>query len=68
MSGYSIILGPCVNCGTLFGFHPHYVPSIPINGKREPLCRSCYERWRELHPEVEHTLHPDAYEPMEGMP
>lgn len=68
MSGYSIVLGPCVNCGQLFGFNPHHVPSITIKGQREPLCRSCFTRWQEMHPDVPYTLHPEAYDPMEGMP
>ena len=68
MSGYSIILGPCIACRRVFGYNPHHVPSIPIEGVREPLCRGCFELWRQMHPDVEYELHPDAYEPIEGMP
>ena len=68
MSGYSIIVGGCINCGRTFTFNAHHVPSVTIEGKREPLCRDCFERWQALHPDVSYVLHPDAYEPMEGMP
>lgn len=41
--GYALMWSPCVRCGRVFGFNPHKVPSIRINGEREPVCRDCYE-------------------------
>src|SRR5262245_46021397 len=38
MSGYVTILGRCFTCGTPFTFHPHRVPSVPIDPEtRRPL-------------------------------
>jgi len=42
--GYAIVWSPCVGCGRVFGFNPHRVPSVPINGVREPICRDCVDR------------------------
>jgi len=39
--GYALVIGHCCNCGRLFSFHPNKVPSIRVNGKREPVCGSC---------------------------
>jgi hypothetical protein len=68
VSGYSIVIGACINCRRTFGFNPYHVPSLVIDGQREPLCRDCFARWCELHPELARPLHPEAYEPIEGMP
>ena len=39
--GYVFVMGPCLGCGNLFSYHPHKVPSIRFNGKREPVCQNC---------------------------
>ena len=65
---YATVFSPCVNCGRLFGYNPHKVPSIRVNGVREPVCRECIEAENahrkdnnlELLPEP----HADAYEPI----
>jgi hypothetical protein len=36
--------GCCCGCGSLFSFNPNRVPSIRVNGVREPVCQSCIER------------------------
>lgn len=36
-------LGQCYCCHGLFSFNPELVPSITVNGTREPVCRSCIE-------------------------
>lgn len=60
--------GACFGCGQLFSFNPHRVPSIPINGVREPICRDCVER---VNPQrIKNGLQPiviarDAYEPID---
>jgi hypothetical protein len=41
-------MGNCVNCGRVFSFNPVRVPSIVVNGAREPVCEAC-----ESNPEAE---------------
>lgn len=65
MSGYMFVLGECFGCGKLFTFNAEWVPSIPINGVREPICRECVERANPQR--IQNGLepirvHPDAYE------
>jgi hypothetical protein len=38
------VLGPCIGCRELFSFHPNLVPSVRVNGVREPICRACVTR------------------------
>ena len=40
---YATVFSPCVNCGRLFGYNPHRVPSILVNGVKEPVCLDCIE-------------------------
>ena len=42
--GYVTGMGGCIGCGALFSFNPVRVPSVTINGKREPICSACVER------------------------
>jgi len=42
--GYVFLTAPCYGCGELFSFHPHRVPSIVIDGRREPICADCVAR------------------------
>lgn len=60
--GYMIAMGYCVACKGIVHFNPNLVPSIRVNGKREPLCRSCAERWNELHPEQARPISDKAYD------
>lgn len=58
--------GPCICCARPFGFNPSKVPSIRINGVREPICKGCVDQANPLRaahglPPIE--VHPDAYEP-----
>ena len=63
--GYAMVMAPCCVCGNVVGCNPHRVPSIRINGVREPICRDCVEKYnperirRGLEPI---TIHPDAYD------
>jgi hypothetical protein len=41
---YVLCTSHCIDCGQLFSYNPVRVPSIPINGNREPICRECVER------------------------
>ena len=61
--GYAYMVGNCVACKRLIHFNPHRVPSLMINGYREPLCRTCAERWNEIHKGQEREILSGAYEP-----
>lgn len=39
--GYMMAIGACYGCGQPFGFNPDLVPSIPINGVKQPICAGC---------------------------
>ncbi len=66
---FMFVVGQCVACGALITFNPHHVPSIRVNGSREPLCPACFARWNEIHRTSKGLeplpLHPDAFEPEE---
>jgi len=55
----------CINCGTPMTCNPVKVPSITVNGSREPLCEVCFNKWNVIHrtskglPPV--ALDPEAY-------
>ena len=65
--GYAFCIGACISCGRQFSFNPVRVPSVRVNGVKEPVCRDCIER---ANPErVKRGLPPftyaeDAYEPV----
>ncbi len=42
--GYVLAFSSCYGCGAPFSYNPNKVPSIRINGIREPVCKSCIER------------------------
>jgi hypothetical protein len=56
----------CIACKAPLACNPVKVPSLVVNGQREPLCRSCFARWNELHRTSKGLdpipLEPDAYE------
>lgn len=63
--GYWTILGYCAACKRgPFPFNPYRVPSIRVNGIKEPLCRNCAERWNSLHPDRARPISPEAYAPV----
>ena len=64
--GYITATAECVHCHQPFTFNPMRVPSVVVNGLREPLCEPCVtwanaERERRGLPLF--TVHADAYEP-----
>lgn len=61
--GYAIVMGFCIACKSPVSFNPHKVPSIRVNGVKEPLCRSCAERWSVIHKTPVPFLD-EAYEPV----
>lgn len=41
--GFVTAYSPCAGCRVPFHYSPTRVPSIVINGSREPVCRHCVE-------------------------
>lgn len=39
--GYVFATSECCVCKRLFCYNPNLVPSIRINGVREPICEEC---------------------------
>ena len=63
--GYALGMGTCYACKQPFAFNPNKVPSIRIDGVREPVCGHCMELVNKRREEMglpPHTIHPDAYE------
>lgn len=65
---YMSCMGECIGCRKIFSFNPNLVPSVLVNGSREPVCRECVERVNPIRIknglEPIHVL-PGAYEPQE---
>lgn len=64
---YVMVMSPCYGCKKDFMYNPQYVPSLTIDGVREPFCQSCIDkanvvrRQKSLEPLVPH---PQAYQPL----
>ena len=39
--GYMVAISACFGCGRPFSYNPDLVPSIPIEGVRQPICLNC---------------------------
>lgn len=66
---YAICIGTCIGCRQLFGFNPHRVPSVLVEGVREPVCAECVARVNPLRRArglAEIVPAADAYEPVEA--
>ena len=67
--GYAIMMSPCLTCGKIFGYNPHRVPSIWVNGERKPVCLTCIVEENRRRQLVGQELLPDprpnAYEPIQ---
>jgi hypothetical protein len=66
--GYAIVMSACYGCHRLFSYNPVRVPSVTVNGAREPICRACIERVNPMRlakglPPI--VPLPDAYEAVE---
>lgn len=63
---YMFVVAPCVFCGATITCNPTHVPSVKVDGKREPMCKACHTEANEVR--VEKGLepwpepHPEAYE------
>ena len=66
---FCFVLGACVRCHQPFTFNPLLVPSVRVDGQREPVCQACVDAVnpiraaRGLAPIV--PL-PGAYEPLDA--
>ena len=41
--GYATVMSECCGCHKVMTYNPHKVPSMRVNGVREPVCRTCIE-------------------------
>jgi hypothetical protein len=66
--GYVLAYSPCLTCNQVFAYNPQRVPSSDVfTGRREPICRSCFEQINRKRREwglKPFPLKPDAYEPL----
>lgn len=66
---FVFVFSACVLCGNPFGYNPNSVPSLKVDGHREPVCLSCHTRANAVR--RAHGLAPwpdplpDAYEPID---
>jgi len=61
---YAFVMSACFSCKTPFSYNPHRVPSIRVNGEREPICEACILAINPLRIEKglePFAVHPDAY-------
>ena len=54
--GYVFAMGGCFRCGQLFTFNPNLVPSIRVQGERQPVCLACVNEVNPLR--VKNGLQP----------
>ena len=62
------VIGDCYGCKRIFSFNPDFVPSLRVNGIKEPFCKSCIDKANPVR--IANGLeplriHPMAYEPNE---
>jgi len=63
--GVAIMFAPCLVCKKPFSFNPIRVPSLRVDGVKEPICGPCHEAINKYR--VENGVepfpepHPDAY-------
>ena len=47
--GWAVVYCDCVGCGASMIAHPNRCPSLRVEGKRQPICRGCFDRWNVIH-------------------
>ncbi len=65
--GFCFAFSKCAACHQPFAYNPLRVPSVRINGVREPICRGCVVEWNVRMVKAGKEPHPipdDAYEPI----
>jgi hypothetical protein len=65
VTGWVFAVGECACCQELFMFNPDWVPSVPLDGVRRPICWDCVELVNPVR--VANGLdpirvHPNAYQ------
>lgn len=66
--GYAFCVGPCYSCRQTFTFNPMKVPSYPVNGVRQPVCKNCITLANTIREKKGIDLlryAEDAYEPID---
>ncbi len=66
--GFCFAFSACAACHVPFCYNPIKVPSVRINGVKEPLCRGCVEEWNARKVAAGYEPQPipdDAYEPVD---
>jgi len=64
--GYAYMIGECFGCKQTFSFNPNKVPSIRIEGVKQPVCEVCIEKAnpkRKANGLEPIEILPGAYEP-----
>lgn len=46
--GFVFMTTVCFGCGNVFNCHPNLVPSIRVEGHRQPICAECVKRANPL--------------------
>ena len=65
--GFCFAFSKCAACHQPFAYNPLRVPSVRINGVKEPICRGCVLEWNVRMVKAGKEPHPipdDAYEPI----
>jgi hypothetical protein len=65
--GVYMAFGECLRCRRPFAFNPVAVPSIRVDGIREPLCQDCFDALNAERARLglkPWPLQPDAYTPL----
>lgn len=60
-----VAIGCCFVCRGTFTFNPERVPSIRVDGHRQPVCRNCMDRANAVRKErglEPHAILPGAYD------
>lgn len=59
MPGYVVVVGTCYSCSKTFSFNPVRVPSIPVQGVKEPVCKECVDKVNPIR--ITNGLEPITY-------
>jgi hypothetical protein len=65
--GFCLCTSECYGCKRPFSYNPRYVPSLTINGTKEPFCLNCINAANIVRKEkgiAPLVPHPQAYEPL----
>lgn len=63
-----MVMSACFGCGRLFTYNAERVPSIVMDGTREPICADCVaeaNRLRAIYSFEPIRILPGAYDPEE---